>query len=265
MSKDYFVYTYEDPRNEYQKEHLEISFNYRPFYVGKGKDKRHLDHLQWDKFNRIKSGIIQKLFNQGLMPLIRQVKFFDSDKEAKEFEVQLIAEIGTRAIISGVEKRGPLSNLTKGGDGGAGWKYCTENSPGYHERLSARVKEYMNRPEVKERLRSSKIGKNNPQFGKKHTEEQILKIRKSTSDSKKNTICITDGVKNKYIHRETVIPENWIIGMSKGERERKISESVKGKIHINNGIKSKMIKKEELPAYLLDGWKLGRFGVKVRL
>lgn len=265
MYKEHYVYVYSDPRKEYCVEHLGIKLNYQPFYVGKGTGSRHLDHLKPDNTNKIKHGIIKQIFEENMLPEIIQVKFFDTDLDAKNFEIELIADIGTRAIVQGVVKRGPLSNLTKGGDGGAGWSYVMKNSSGYKERLSHRVKEYMNRPEVKQKLRDGKLGDKNPQFGKKHAEEQLQKIRESTSKSKKDAICITDGVKNKYVHLDKLdefLSVGWKLGMTKGDREKAISKSVTGRIHINDGTKSKMILKEELPAFIALGWELGRFGIK---
>ncbi len=99
MSAEYYVYVIFDLRGV-------------PRYVGKGKGKR---WLQTDLFgcNRHLLGIARK----AGMPLPR-VKTREglTDAEARATEVALIAAIG-RADLG----RGPLVNLTDGGDRMAGW------------------------------------------------------------------------------------------------------------------------------------------------
>lgn len=103
----YFVYIYRYPESG------------EPFYVGYGKNKRHLDHLKeakkdtTPKPNQLKLNTIRKILRNGLEPIIDIVDSNLSKCQAIELEIFLISMIGTQT-----HKTGPLTNLTHGGDGG---------------------------------------------------------------------------------------------------------------------------------------------------
>lgn len=106
----YFVYIYRHPATKI------------PFYVGYGKNKRHLDHLK-DAIRRPdpkpkehKLNTIRKILREGLEPIIEIVDSHLSKEQACELEIFLISEIG-RADFG----KGPLTNLTMGGDGNVDW------------------------------------------------------------------------------------------------------------------------------------------------
>lgn len=92
-----------------------------PIYVGMGKGNRHLYHL-----NQVSKGKpldnpylenkLKKLLNENTLPRIEKVLTSVSEQEAKHMEKQLIQKYG-RADLG----RGPLTNLTDGGDGRCGW------------------------------------------------------------------------------------------------------------------------------------------------
>lgn len=92
-----------------------------PFYVGKGKNHRWLDHRRPStKYtNRHLASVIRKAARLGLE--IPCVKLRDHISEAEAFrtEVALIAAIGRG-------KAGPLVNATDGGEGAAGAKRSEE-------------------------------------------------------------------------------------------------------------------------------------------
>lgn len=92
---------------------------FEPFYVGKGKDERHLAHLYecnlTSNTNTHKSNTIRKIIRSGLTPLVLKVFESDIEDEALAEEVRLIALYG-RADLS----KGPLTNMTDGGEGLSG-------------------------------------------------------------------------------------------------------------------------------------------------
>ncbi len=93
-----------------------------PFYIGYGKNDRHLAHLR-DAANpktkaTLKIKILRKMISEGLLPNIHFIQVGLSRSEATDLEIKTIEEIGTRAIVNGVSKRGPLANMHSGGQGG---------------------------------------------------------------------------------------------------------------------------------------------------
>lgn len=101
-----YTYVYFDPLR-----------NYEPIYVGKGsgKNKRYNAHLIRTDIHPLTNRIGQ-IKRNGTEPLI--VVFpFDSPKDASDYEVELIGLIGRKDL-----NKGPLLNLTDGGEGTVGWK-----------------------------------------------------------------------------------------------------------------------------------------------
>jgi hypothetical protein len=92
-----------------------------PFYVGMGKNDRHLSHLQ-----RVKAGKmidnphlenkIKKILAENKQPAIIFDRENISETEAKLREIELIKLYGRNDL-----GLGPLTNLTNGGDGRCGW------------------------------------------------------------------------------------------------------------------------------------------------
>jgi hypothetical protein len=116
----YYVYVYLDPRKPSSH-----GFDHEPFYVDKGKARsgRDVFHL-WEakrtegrctkhRINRIR-GILQ----EGLEPVILRVRTGLTPEEACNKEIDLIASLGRQDM-----GKGPLLNLTDGGEGTAGRIY----------------------------------------------------------------------------------------------------------------------------------------------
>jgi hypothetical protein len=137
---NFYVYIYLDPRKPGKYCYEEFEFEYEPFYVGKGRRTRYLDHLKdLDKDNNtIKTGKIKHIMALNTLPVIIKIKDFLFLKEANALEIRLISLIG-RLKGQLIVRSGPLSNLTPGGDGGGGWPIQT--------------------PEMKERIREKLIGR----------------------------------------------------------------------------------------------------------
>jgi len=113
----HYVYVYLDPRRPSQWNVLnKFTFDYEPFYVGKGKGSRMLVHLRDTSATR-KVNKIKAIKQLNLEPIIVKVIEHLSDDESKAIEKSMIADLGTIEIVHNV-KRGPLTNLTEGGEGG---------------------------------------------------------------------------------------------------------------------------------------------------
>lgn len=112
--KKFYVYIYRDPRP---------SKNSEPIYVGKGSSKlgrkwRRADYhwLYGYNTNRLFKAALVKIRNMELSPLIEIIEWFDNESDALKLEELLIDRIGRRD-----QKRGPLLNLTNGGESGNGY------------------------------------------------------------------------------------------------------------------------------------------------
>jgi hypothetical protein len=107
---NYYVYIYLDSRKPGIYKYGEYEFDYEPFYIGKGKEKRIID-----KYNR------NKYFNNligKIDPVIRKFKENLSENESLNLECDLIKIIGRKDL-----NNGPLVNLTNGGEGASGRKW----------------------------------------------------------------------------------------------------------------------------------------------
>jgi len=120
----FYTYAYCDPStmSTVLSEH---SCLHLPFYVGMGKGDRFLAHLKdyesckAKKSNPLKCAKIKHIIESGRKPIIVILSQFHQEQNARDHEIALISLIGTIATVDGVERRGPLTNLHKGGRGGA--------------------------------------------------------------------------------------------------------------------------------------------------
>lgn len=169
----FYVYMYMDPRP---------SKNLMPIYVGKGTaaNDRAQDHWERPSLcrNRLLKRTLDKIRAAGLEPVITIVDEFDDESDAFAFEVELIAKYGRRDLGTG-----PLCNLTKGGEGGAGQVYTEERrerlrsamlapqmvetnrqrmllawqDPEFRQKITTRSRERLAEPEVRARMRAAII------------------------------------------------------------------------------------------------------------
>jgi hypothetical protein len=102
----FYVYVYRDPRP---------TKNNQPVYVGKGTGDRDLSHWSRGSHNKPFQDFIAHLKVRGLVATCERV--FETGVEAEAFakEIELIALYGRRNL-----GKGPLFNLTDGGEGGSG-------------------------------------------------------------------------------------------------------------------------------------------------
>ena len=126
----FYVYVYLDPRKPGSYIYGEYTFDYEPFYIGKGKNDirkrkstRMFNHLvealsNWDIENlrpqgSFKCNKIRKIINEtGNDPIIIKYQDDMNEKDSYSLEIQLIKEIGRYDLNTG-----PLTNLTDGGLG----------------------------------------------------------------------------------------------------------------------------------------------------
>jgi hypothetical protein len=142
MKTEYYIYCYLNtlkPGNYiYHTSIGEIKFNYEPFYIGKGKNNRYLDHIKFpnsDK-NIIKQRLINKIINNTKQyPLIEFLKIGLLSSEALNLEIELIKIIGRRNL-----KLGSLVNLTDGGEGVSGFIFDDKLKRKWSELAKKRAK-----------------------------------------------------------------------------------------------------------------------------
>jgi hypothetical protein len=157
----------------------DYSFDGEPFYVGKGKGKRAWAHLQESaarNHNSLKFNKIKRIIDSGHDPIICFIKTELSENDAHGLERTLIALIGTKWTISGVP-RGPLCNMTSGGEG------CVRAD------------------ELKQKY--AHYGEENGMYGKNHTQQtkdKISEFRKSFRHSEDTKQQMKEGRSGMNAH-----------------------------------------------------------------
>lgn len=109
MNDIFYTYIYYDP-----------SRNNEPFYVGKGNKKRAWDHLKRKNKHPFVQRL-QKMRKNNIKPIIGLYSGLD-EASAFVLEIKLIAEFGRKDL-----GKGPLLNLTDGGEGPANPSIHTRN------------------------------------------------------------------------------------------------------------------------------------------
>jgi len=173
----YYVYIYLDPIKGGNFTYGDYKFDYEPFYIGKGCKERCNDHI-FDcklKTSTFKNNKIKKILSLGLTPIILKVSENLFEIDAFEIEKKLIQVIGRRDL-----KKGPLTNLTDGGEGFSG----LIKSDLHRQRLSESNLGKKLSEETKRKISLSLIGKIGRNTGNKHSEE----TKKQISETKKGTL-----------------------------------------------------------------------------
>jgi group I intron endonuclease len=161
----YFVYCFLDTRKPGKYSFGDISFDYEPIYIGKGKGVRPKRHLTlYKSYNNRFYSKLSSIINNGVEPIYITIKDSLSEEDAFKYEKYFISLIGR------IENGGTLTNLSDGGEGQSGFKFSEES---------------------KKKMSDSRKGDKNYMFGKSHTDETKLKI----SLSNKGRISINKGKK----------------------------------------------------------------------
>jgi hypothetical protein len=136
---DFYVYVWLDPRKPGKYKYGKYMFDHEPIYVGKGYKNRGL------RFKRREcNSFLKRKLNKILSPIFIKAKENLTETEAFVEEVRMIATIGRFG-------KGPLTNLTNGGEGTIGFHHSEETKQILREHTLNRT------PEVLEKISKAVI------------------------------------------------------------------------------------------------------------
>lgn len=161
----FYVYALLDPRKPGPFYYGHWKFSHEPFYVGKGHGNRFETTHKNDGHNIFKSRKIHNIRALGMEPIVVFKKSALTERQALSLEVHLIDRVG-RANL----KKGPLTNLTDGGEGTIG-KIVTRKT---RLRQSKSIKKAMTK-EVRARISLAMRGNTNS-AGRSTSEETRRKL-----------------------------------------------------------------------------------------
>lgn len=100
MNLNYYIYVYLDPREPGNYVYDNLSFKYKPFYVGKGKNNRIYQGFNDPNNNKDKKLVINDLKNIGLTPIA--IKIYDNLSESISYELEklTIKKIGKNNLTN---------------------------------------------------------------------------------------------------------------------------------------------------------------------
>lgn len=162
----FYSYLYIDPRTN------------KPFYVGKGKEDRCFQHLyRKDHCEFVHK--IRKMISENVEPIIHRIEC-SSEEAAFDLECGLIKVIGRKD-----KGKGPLLNLTDGGEGTSGClSMLGDKNPRYGDHRTWDEIHGKEKSSVMKKEMSSRVsGCKNNMFGKKRED---LRERNLTNNSQKN-------------------------------------------------------------------------------
>lgn len=159
---EFYVYIYLNPLKPGKYIYDNITFDFEPFYVGKGKGGRFKDHLFTKEGSSEKKSLINQLLESKNSPIILKTKENITEDEAFEEEKKLIKLIGRKIL-----NNGPLLNIQQGGEGFSGWiiteNWREKNKQGqtkrwkncdleYRKNFGERIRKSFDNPVTKEKL-----------------------------------------------------------------------------------------------------------------
>lgn len=173
---NFYIYVYLDPRKPGIYQYNNLSFNFEPIYIGKGKGNRDMYHYKYYCDNQILQRKLKKIKDLDLEPIIMRIVDQLVDTDALLKETELIKSIGRLNLL-----KGPLCNLTDGGEGCAGVVQSAEhrhqnsikNQGTYEERYGIETAQRL------KEVRSKQLKGNT--YGKNITDEGRKKISKANS------------------------------------------------------------------------------------
>ena len=107
VKEQYYVYVYTNPTTPGRYDSITSTLLHLPFYVGKGRGNRYRIHLSIKNNHHPFYNKLNKLKESGITPNTAIIASFDSEIDAYEFEVKLIAHYRQFNI--------QLTNLEPGG------------------------------------------------------------------------------------------------------------------------------------------------------
>jgi hypothetical protein len=146
----FYVYALLDERKpgeyKYEIDDIGISFNYKPFYIGKGTGSRIVDHEKRAKDQKnitYKDNKIRKIWSEDKQVIKSKILDHLEEDSAFDLEIQLIKEIKRK------NEGGPLVNLTEGGEG------LRNPSPEVRKKISDAAKIRVYSEETRAKLRNN--------------------------------------------------------------------------------------------------------------
>jgi hypothetical protein len=162
MTNKFYVYALLDPRKSGKYTYEKYSFNYEPFYIGKGTGTRCQHHTGSVELGRCRNPHntrkIRKILKAGLKPIIKIILDCLPESMALKKERRIIKIIGRRNL-----RNGPLTNIDEGGR--------------VPPRITNRIKKLIS---YKKKLYYKTH--RHPWTGRSHSEESRKRIRENHSD-----------------------------------------------------------------------------------
>lgn len=239
---EFYVYVYLDTRKCGEFVYEDLKFDYEPFYIGKGKNDRHVSHLYKAEsiFNGRSKSNSNHLLNKiisilkcGKKPIIKKIYENINEIDANNKEIELISLIGKLK-----ENKGSLVNIANGGNGGITWigenpfkgkkieEICgSEKATQLREKMSVLAKERVGEKNPNYRNK----GILNPFFGKKkqNCDSEETKKRRSEATLKYLNSLTTE---EKLINNNKVKDAKAAISLEdKKKWYKKISDALKGR------------------------------------
>lgn len=185
----YYIYAYLDPRKPGSFNYGNWTFDFEPFYIGKGSGQRYKVHLENRhlKHNSPKNQKIKKLIKSGMLPVIKMVQEnITIEQQAFELEINLIAAIGRKD-----QGKGPLLNLYDGGHG-------SSKSQETRKKISeTKKKQYAE-------------GMVHPMLGRTHAPEVKLKMSQQRK-GKKFSQQYKDNLKKVRCEKKCCFTKHWLV------------------------------------------------------
>lgn len=260
--KIFYVYAYLDPRKPGKYVYGDLTFDYEPFYIGKGHGQRITENIRKAKriikdniksFSKIKNtGVNWKFINKiksihkqtGNWPITIKLKINLKEKNSYKLEKEYIKTIGRHDL-----NLGPLCNLIDGGYGGTNPSKRTKDLLRKHnlgKKLSIETKMKMSKTRSNGNIWNYGLkGKKNPLFGLKRSKETIKKM----SDCKKGKNNPRYGIKVSNKTRKKMSQTR--LKKNKKKYSYKLI-SPRGTIYIVNGLENKIQRRFKLSVSALS-------------
>ncbi len=174
---NFYTYVLCDPRKPETSSYENFTFAFEPFYVGKGTKRRAWRHANAIKHGQVSDNphrdrLIRKILKQGMEPVVVVISSSLSEEAAFQLEQNLIRVVGRSNT-----HQGPLTNLSEGGEGNAGYRWTETQRKALLGKRSGAANPFFKQrhtDEAKARMSQSHYdcsGPNNPFYEKTHTEE----------------------------------------------------------------------------------------------
>ncbi len=174
----FYVYVWLDPRKPGPFYYGHWKFEYEPYYVGKGKNKRAWNHIG----NKHAANKTNKILKEGLERIVVLKRSFLTENEALELEVRLISKIGRKDL-----KTGPLTNWhTSGSD--IRIKHKTHHSKACSKAQNKRYENIEEREKIAQSVKN--WVKNNKEKHKQYVEKRNKIVKSEECRTK-----VSEGVK----------------------------------------------------------------------